>query len=102
MLSPVWVPLGSIPILPIFGSPLSTSQIHRAKRCQKDSVFASVFKRFNAKKAAFYSLYETFPHITNSYRKKTAKFLDKFFKIINTPSLVQRYIHDKCVERSRL
>ena len=70
--------------------------------CQKDSVFASVFKRFNAKKAAFYSLYETFPHITNSYRKKTAKFLDRFFKIINTPSLVQRYIHDKCVERSRL
>jgi hypothetical protein len=70
--------------------------------CQEDSVYASVFSRFNDREKAFYSLYETFPHISKSYRKKTIKFLDKFFKIINTPSLVKRYIHDKCVERSRL
>ena len=68
--------------------------------CQPQAVFDQIFVRFENHKKEIYSLYENFPLIDKKYKKATFKFLDKFYKIINTLRLVKRYIYENCVEKT--
>jgi hypothetical protein len=68
--------------------------------CQPQAVFDQIFVRFEKHKKEIYSLYENFPLIDKKYKKATLKFLDKFYKIINTPRLVKHYIYKNCVEKT--
>jgi hypothetical protein len=66
--------------------------------CQPSRVFEEIFDRFRKQKENIYALYENFTYIDKKYKKVTKKFLNGFFKIINTPRLVKRYIYKNCVK----
>lgn len=68
--------------------------------CQPMEFFEKIFDRFRKKKNDIYSLYENFPYIDKGYKRATKKFLNKFFKIINTPRLAKRYIYKSCVQKT--
>jgi hypothetical protein len=68
--------------------------------CQPLEVFAQIFAEFQKHKQEIFSLYKNFPLIDKKYKKKTLKFLEKFYKIINSPLLIKRYILDNCVEKT--
>jgi hypothetical protein len=68
--------------------------------CQSPQVFAQIFARFQKHKQEIFSLYKNFPLISKKYKKKTFKFLEKFYKIINTPRLFKQYILDNCVSKN--
>jgi len=79
---------------------LSTKDRYFQGFCQPLEVFEQIFDRFREQKENIYSLYENFPLIDKKYKKATKKFLDKFYKIINKPRLVKRYIYKSCVEKT--
>jgi hypothetical protein len=68
--------------------------------CQSPQVFAQIFARFKRHKQEIFSLYKNFPLIGKTYKKKTFKFLEKFYKIINTPRLFKRYVLDNCIQKT--
>ena len=49
------------------------------------SVYQPIFDKFNRLKPAIYALYEGNQEIKSSYKTKTVKFLDDFYKTINDP-----------------
>jgi len=54
--------------------------------CMKDMVpFQEIFKLFNEKKDEFYAVYTENPYLSESYVKRTLKFLDEFYETINDP-----------------
>jgi len=81
---------------------LSTKDRYFQGFCQPDEVFVEVFEKFNAKKKELFSVIESFPLVDKRYKRKTAKFLEEFFEIINNPNQVQRRIRATCVEKDAL
>jgi hypothetical protein len=68
--------------------------------CQSPEVFVQIFARFQKHKQEIFSLYKNFPLISKKYKKKIFKFLEKFYKIINSPRLIKSYILDNCVQKT--
>lgn len=68
--------------------------------CQSPQVFNLIFARFQRHKQEIFSLYQNFPLISEKYKKKVFKFLEKFYKIISTPRLIKQYILDNCVQKT--
>lgn len=68
--------------------------------CQSPQVFVQIFARFQKHKQEIFSLYKNFPLISKTCRKKTFKFLEKFYKIINTPRLLKRYVLSNCIQKT--
>ena len=60
-----------------------------------DEVFARVFKKFRKHKAKIYALYQNQPGLSPTYIKRTLKYLDEFYRIIDKPSLAKASIFDK-------
>jgi hypothetical protein len=48
-----------------------------------------VFAHFNELKPQFYALYQSDKRLSDSYIRDTLRYLDDFYKTINTPSMVQ-------------
>jgi hypothetical protein len=55
----------------------------------------AVFALFNREKEQIYALYNNFPYLKNKYKKRTLRYLDSFYKIIDTPRLVEKHFIDK-------
>ena len=66
---------------------LTSTQVRRYRGyCVKNmNVFSEIFKNFNNLKDDFYAVYEDNLLISDSYKKQTIKFLDKFYETINDP-----------------
>ena len=60
-----------------------------------EEVFQDVFKVFNEKKEEIYALYKNCDGMLNSQKKLSTKYLDDFYKTINTPKLVKRNIYNR-------
>jgi hypothetical protein len=50
-----------------------------------------IFKEFRMKKDRFYSLYQNTDLLTEKEKERVIKYFDEFYKIINSPKLVNRY-----------
>ena len=55
------------------------------------SVFESVFERFRQTKPQIYALYEGNPLLEKGYIKRTLKYLDEFYEVINDPKSIKKY-----------
>jgi hypothetical protein len=51
-----------------------------------EEIFAQVFEKFNRAKPDIYALYEGNPHLNEAYKKRTLKYLDDFYELINNPN----------------
>jgi len=70
-----------------------TSTLQRRYRgyCIKDmNQFTPIFELFNQLKDDFYAIYDGNPLLSDSYKKQTLKFLDKFYETINDPKEATR------------
>ena len=54
------------------------------------SEFDEVFEFFNALKEDFYAIYNDNPLLDEKYIKRTIRFLDDFYTIINDPKKAKR------------
>ena len=52
-------------------------------------VFQQVFDKFNQVKPQFYALYQTDSRLNKMYVKRTLKYLDEFYDLINKPALAR-------------
>lgn len=65
--------------------------------CIKDmSLFDSTVAFYNRMKSDIYKLYEGCSLIDDKYKKKTAKFLDEFYSVINDPKMLQKEFGYPC------
>ena len=71
---------------------LSSTLVRRYRGyCVDDmKVFDPIFPTFHELKDQFYSIYENNEFISDSYRKQTIKFLDKFYETIENPKKAAR------------
>lgn len=53
------------------------------------SLFQQVFDKFNQMKPQFYALYQNESRLDKTYVKRTLRYLDDFYALINKPGLVQ-------------
>ncbi len=51
-----------------------------------EEIFAQVFEKFNHAKPEIYALYENNPQLNPAYTKRTLKYLDDFYELINNPN----------------
>jgi hypothetical protein len=58
--------------------------------------FQEVFQTFISLKDEFYAIYEDNPLLDEKYIKRTIKFLDDFYEIINDPKKAERYFTYPC------
>jgi hypothetical protein len=56
-----------------------------------DDQLPAVFSLFNQKKEQIYTLYNNFPYLKQRYKKRSLRYLDSFYKIINNPLLVEKH-----------
>jgi hypothetical protein len=57
-------------------------------------IFERVFDKFRTLRPQIYALYENNPKLQPNYIKKTVKYLDEFYEIINNPKTVKREFTD--------
>lgn len=53
------------------------------------ALFQRVFDRFNQLKPQLYALYANYPHLDSAYVKRTLRYFDAFYEVINNPTTVQ-------------
>lgn len=54
------------------------------------AIFQQVFDQFNRVKPQFYALYQQDSRLSKAYVKRTLKYLDEFYALINKPVVAQR------------
>jgi len=64
--------------------------------CHPDLDWDQLFQRFIDKKAQVFELLDSTPGLTRRAQKSTRKFLNEFYKIMDSPKLRQRNIVDAC------
>jgi hypothetical protein len=75
----------------------STRQRRYRGYCVTDmNEFNSTFEVFNQLKADFYKLYDGSELLSTAYQKKTLKFLDQFYEIINDPKKAKQEFSYPC------
>ncbi|QJW90141.1 hypothetical protein HNV11_12510 [Spirosoma taeanense] len=60
-----------------------------------DQVFEQVFQTFRKHKAEIYTLYQNQHALSPAYVKRTLRYIDEFYRIIDRPSLVKVLFVDK-------
>jgi hypothetical protein len=63
--------------------------------------FNRTFELFRTHKEEIYNLYSSTPLLSEKLKKRTIKYLNGFYKIINNPKLVKRYFIDNYRGRPR-
>lgn len=66
--------------------------------CRAEGSLDPTIAFFNAKKDEIYLLYSSFEHLPKSAIKKSIRFYDKFYKIINDPSQIEKSFFTVCVQ----
>ncbi len=66
-------------------------------RCVNNEYVARSLQRFRDKRDDIYALINEQEGLSSRTRKSVTSYLDKFYKLINSPKDVERYIVDKCV-----
>ena len=70
--------------------------------CQPMDTFKPTFDLFNKLKDDIYKIYTDCPYIDEKYKKSTIKYLDDFYKVINTPKIAEKEFGFPCVNRDRI
>ena len=85
------------PVLPI----RNVRQRHFRGFCADTAEFRRVFSLFNEKKAAIHALYndQVGKLLRLDVATDTKRYLDEFYRIINTPELAKSEILDRCLKR---
>ena len=66
-------------------------------RCVNNEYVARSLQRFRDKRDDIYALINEQEGLSSRTRKSITKYVDDFYKLINSPKAVERYIVDKCV-----
>jgi hypothetical protein len=64
--------------------------------CREKSELDETLDMFRAKKSEIVSLFEDFELLEDRYRKSTLKYIDEFYRIINSESWLKREILESC------
>ena len=82
---------------PRFGLRNIEQRLYRG-RCANNSHLDSTLQLFRDKRQAIYDLLKSVPDLKNSSIRKIARYLDDFYKTIDSPKHVQRQLVDKCLK----
>lgn len=69
-------------------------RLYRGQR-YPEAILNKVFKKFKKHKASLYALYQNNPALDKSYVKRTLKYLDQFYELIDKPKQVKIVFLDK-------
>ncbi len=75
----------------------SVRQRYYKGSCRDDSSLDATIRLFNEKKSDIYVLYSTFDYLPKSVIKKSLKYYEKFYKIINNPELSEDSFYTACI-----
>jgi hypothetical protein len=64
--------------------------------CRDMEAYETVIQLFNSKQEEIYQLYNTFAYVDKTVIKKSLRFYNKFYKILNDPSLVESSFYQAC------
>ncbi|MCT4602433.1 MAG: hypothetical protein N4A59_05990 [Marinifilum sp.] len=71
--------------------------------CIKDmNEFSSTFKLYNELKSKIYDLYQSNSYLDTSHKKRTLRFLDEFYEVINNPKLAKLAFQYPCRTKTKL
>lgn len=87
--TPYAVPSKQIPITRV-------TQRYFKGSCQDQQTFYPVIELFNEKKDEIYALYDSFGLLPGAVVKKSLRYYNKFYKIINDPSLMESSFATAC------
>ena len=66
-------------------------------RCANNEHLDATLQLFSDKRQAIYDLVESVPDLSKSNVKKTRRYIDDFYKTIDSPKHVERYLVGKCL-----
>ena len=66
-------------------------------RCKNNGLLEETLGHYRAKRQEIVSLVEQQPELSNSRRKKSLRFIDAFYKIIDDPDEVEKRLTTKCI-----
>lgn len=66
-------------------------------RCKPPEIWDKTFSHVLSKRGQIISLFENANELTDSYKAKTLRYVQKFFDILDNPSRVQREIIGRCL-----
>jgi hypothetical protein len=66
-------------------------------RCVNNEYLEGSLQRFRERRSDIYLMINEQEGLTKGTRKKLVSYVDQFYRLINRPSDVERYIVDKCV-----
>ena len=81
---------------PRFGLASVKQRLYRG-RCANNELLDSTFQQFRDKKQAIYDLVNNQPGLSDSERKKTIRYIDDFYKIINSKRQVSYRFLKACL-----
>lgn len=64
--------------------------------CKEERHFMSAIARFNDRKIAIYDIINSAEFLSASSMKKTLRYLDEFYTLIDNPARVEKYILKRC------
>lgn len=64
--------------------------------CRDMEAYDAVIQLFNSKQEEIYQLYNAFTYVDKTVIKKSLRFYNKFYKILNDPSLVESSFDQAC------
>lgn len=67
-------------------------------RCYNQQYVETTLQLFRDKRQEIYDLIDTLPDLTRSSIKNTNRYLDEFYKTVDSPKLVERNITSKCLK----
>ncbi len=70
--------------------------------CQNNTAFTNVIAEFNRLKDDIYKVYTSCTLLEPKYLKATTRYLDEFYKIINSPKTAERFFSDPCRAKERV
>jgi hypothetical protein len=79
-----------------FGIRSVRQRVYRG-RCVNNEYLARSLQRFRDKRLEIYALINEQEGLSGKTQKGLVSYVDEFFKLINSPSDVERYLVDKCV-----
>ncbi len=77
-----------------------TERLYRG-RCVNNHLLPQTIELFRAKRPEIEALITNLDGMAKNSQKKTLQFLDRFYKVINNPKLLQRSIVDVCLKGPR-
>ena len=66
-------------------------------RCENNEYLKTTLQLFSDRRQAIYDLLDTVPDLSGTSLKKARRYIDEFYKTIDSPKHVDRYIVGKCL-----